>query len=67
MLIFEAKVGAGRMVVCGADIVTDLPSRHAARQLRTSLLDYMTSDLFLPDVPVAEAAIDGLFNSSLIH
>jgi hypothetical protein len=35
--------------------------------LRTSLLDYMTSDLFLPDVPVAEAAIDGLFNSSLIH
>jgi len=49
-------------VVCGSDIVTDLPARPAARQLRKSLMDYMTGDLFLPDVPIAEEEIDGLFN-----
>jgi len=36
-------------------------NEFGSRQLRTSLLDYMTSDLFLPDVPVSEEEIDGLF------
>jgi ribose transport system substrate-binding protein len=61
-LVVEAKVGAGRLMVCGADLVTDLSNRPVARQLRRSLLGYMSSHLFLPDVPVTETAIDGWFN-----
>ena len=47
-LVFEIRVGKGKLVVCGADLITDLDSRPAARQLRRSLLDYMKSDAFMP-------------------
>jgi beta-galactosidase len=46
--IFEARVGEGRLVVCTIDLLTELESRPAARQLRHSLLSYMRSDRFQP-------------------
>lgn len=46
--IFEAKVGAGRLLVCTLDITQDLDTRLAARQLRRSILAYMTGDAFRP-------------------
>jgi hypothetical protein len=51
--LFEARVGAGRVVVCGIDIRSDLPNRPAAAQLRNSILRYMESEAFLP-----QAALD---------
>ncbi len=42
-LVWEAKVGAGRVVVCSIDISSDLPQRVVARQLRASLVDYVRS------------------------
>lgn len=63
-MVLEAKVGAGRLIVCSSDIVTDLAARPVARQLRKSLLDYMASPLFLPDVPVREELLDGLFKQT---
>ena len=53
-LVFEAKFGAGRLLVCSVDIANDLEKRPVARQLRRSLLDYMAGPMFLPDVPVSE-------------
>lgn len=53
-MIFEAKVGPGRLLVCATDIVNDLDSRPVARQLRRSLLAYMAGPLFHPDVGVPE-------------
>jgi hypothetical protein len=46
-LIFEAKVGAGRLLVCAADLpaISDKPE---ARQLMTSLFLYAGSDKFNP-------------------
>ncbi len=46
--VFEARVGAGRVLVCGYDLTSELEKRHAARQLRRSLLRYVSSDAFAP-------------------
>ena len=51
-LVFECRVGRGRLVVSGADIETGLDARPAARQLRRSLLAYMASPRFRPAVAV---------------
>lgn len=44
----EARVGAGRLLVCSYDLETDLEGRHAARQFRNSLLQYLESTAFWP-------------------
>ena len=46
--LFEAKVGAGRLLVSAFDLQSDLENRPAARQLRQSLLNYMSSSDFQP-------------------
>ncbi len=53
-LVFEAKVGPGRLLVCSVDVGSDVEKRPVARQLRRSLLDYMAGPMFQPDVPVSE-------------
>ena len=57
-MIFEVKVGEGRLLVCSSDITKNLDSRPVARQLRYSLLHYMSSGLFNPDVPASEYDLD---------
>jgi hypothetical protein len=56
-LLFEAKVGKGKLMVCGADLVSDLDSRLAARQFRRSIEQYMASDRFNPSQEVDAALI----------
>ena len=60
-MIFEARVGPGRLLVCAADIVNDLERRPVARQLRASVLTYMSSPEFGPDVPVSEEELERVF------
>lgn len=48
-LIYECKVGTGRLLVCSADLTA---SRPTALALRKSLLDYLQSDRFLPSVEI---------------
>jgi hypothetical protein len=59
--IFEARVGHGRLLVCTLDISSDLASRIAARQLRRSILDYMSGAKFQPHSELSEAGLNGLF------
>ena len=47
-LLYEAKVGKGKLLVCSADLQHDLNTRPAAAQFRQSLLEYMASDKFNP-------------------
>jgi hypothetical protein len=47
-LLFECKVGEGRLLMCTADLSTDIHNRPAARQLRKSLLDYTAGKSFNP-------------------
>lgn len=52
--IFELKTSTnGYLLVCGYDIDNQLDSRPAARQLRKSLLAYMSSDDFSPTYEVS--------------
>jgi len=60
-LVFEAKVGAGKLLVCSIDLDSDLASRPVARQMRHSLLCYAASDAFHPQTNVGCEAIRSLF------
>ena len=52
-LIFEARVGAGKLLVCSADLNGN--SSPVAQQLRRSLLDYMAGDKFQPKTEISAA------------
>lgn len=60
-LVFEAKVGSGKLMVASADLETNLANRVAARQLRRSLLDYMASPEFEPKTSLTREQIESLF------
>jgi hypothetical protein len=49
-VIFECKVGSGRLLICAVDITKLNDRRPAAVQLRKSLLDYAAGEHFQPTV-----------------
>ena len=59
-LIFECKVGKGKLLVSGADLLTDRQARPEARQLLSSLTRYMSGNAFRPAVQVEVGKITGL-------
>jgi hypothetical protein len=59
-LLFEVKLGMGRLIVTSLDLSNDLVTRHAARQLRCSIQNYVASGLFKPKVMVTAEDIDKL-------
>lgn len=62
-MIVEMKVGKGKVLMCSADLATDLEKRPEARQLKNSLLHYMKSEAFHPAQTVAAEAINSLFKN----
>ncbi len=60
-LVFEARVGAGRLLACSMDLETDLDQRPAARQLRRSLLDYMADNRFSPAQQLTVGQLETVF------
>lgn len=59
-MLFEAKVGEGRIVVCSANLKDDLEHRPVARQLYYSILKYMNSHQFLPEFELELSVIEDL-------
>ncbi|MES2898182.1 MAG: sugar-binding domain-containing protein [Pseudomonadota bacterium] len=55
-MLFEARVGAGKLMVSTADLENKLDVRVVARQLRKSVLDYMASAQFDPQQELTAAA-----------
>ena len=51
--LFEVKVGNGKLLFSGMDLLTDTSNRPAARQLYNSLVDYMKTEDFNPTVTVS--------------
>jgi len=47
-LVFEAKVGKGKILISVIDLTTDLDKRPEAQQLLFSLKKYMTGEKFNP-------------------
>ncbi len=61
-VIFEARVGSGRLLVCSADLhATDDP---VVRQLRASLLAYVAGEHFEPTDEVSLESVRALFASA---
>jgi len=60
-ILFEAKVGNGKLMVCSVDLQKDLNKRPAAAQFRQSILEYMASEHFNPAKEVNADIIKALF------
>jgi hypothetical protein len=51
-LVIEARVGRGKIVVCGFDLTGDMSGDPAGRQMRQSLLRYMAGGSFNPKTEI---------------
>lgn len=60
-LVFEAKAGGGKLLVCSVDLEHGLDQNPVACQLRQSLLRYLGSDRFDPKTTVTPEAVAKLF------
>lgn len=58
-VLFEAKVGAGRLLVCTMDLL-ELRHKPEAKQLMASLLRYVASDRFDPQTDMSQAQLKRL-------
>ena len=59
-LIFECKIGEGRLLVSGIDLISDQENRPEAKQLLHSLKKYMTSEDFNPKLEISSQKIRDL-------
>jgi hypothetical protein len=61
-LLFEGKVGKGKILISGIDLTTDLDKRPEAAQLLYSLKKYMTGSRFNPIIEIKAEQIARLTN-----
>ena len=59
-LLFEARAGGGKLLVCSIELRTGLEQRPVARQLLRSLLDYAGGPAFAPAQELPLEAVRGL-------
>jgi len=59
-LLFEAKIGKGKIMISGTDLVNNLDTRHEAFQLRKSLLNYMDGINFNPSFELSRAELKSI-------
>ena len=59
-LIFECKVGKGKILISGIDLTTDLDKRLEAQQLLFSLKKYMVGEKFNPKIELTAELIEKL-------
>ena len=60
-MLLEARVLSGRLILTTFDLSSDLDRRIVARQLRTSIINYMHSPDFQPDLTLSADALRNLF------
>ncbi len=59
-LAFEGKVGNGKLMVCSIDLKEISDERLASKQLLRSVLNYMNSENFNPQIDIDPVRIKGL-------
>ncbi|MGQ9915399.1 MAG: discoidin domain-containing protein [Thermogutta sp.] len=62
-LIWEARVGEGRLLACSIDLAKNLEQRPVARQLLSCLLRYSASSEFAPTISLDRAAWETLWRN----
>jgi hypothetical protein len=56
VLVAEARIGSGRLILCAADLASDLEGRPAARSFRNALAAYVADpSADAPEITVSEA------------
>jgi hypothetical protein len=65
-VIFECAVGNGKLLVSAIDLSKESHVNPVARQLRYSLLNYMSTDCFQPNVPVSPEEMRTLLFDTVI-
>ena len=63
-ILFEGKVGNGKLMICSVDLQKDLDKRPAARQFRQSILQYMASDRFNPSTTLDQEKVRALYKKA---
>lgn len=58
--LWECNVGNGKLMVCSINLQDSLENRPASRQLKISLLNYMNSSAFRPQIQVPFSEIEKL-------
>ncbi|MCS6826786.1 MAG: glycoside hydrolase, partial [Caldilinea sp.] len=62
-LLFEARLEAGRLMVCSMNLRTNLDERLVARQFLYSVLRYMEGEAFNPSMGIEEGQLRSLVKS----
>ncbi|HNR42155.1 MAG TPA: glycoside hydrolase family 2 TIM barrel-domain containing protein [Bacteroidales bacterium] len=60
-LLFECKVGKGKLIASGADLLSDLENRPEAQQFLFSIKSYMLSSDFNPGAEISSGIIKSLY------
>ncbi len=60
-LVAEIKVGMGKLILCGINLNQDLSGRTVSRQLKRSLVSYMSSPEFQPQIEMSIEQIKDLY------
>ena len=60
-ILFEAKVGNGKLVATSIDLHNDIDDRPVAKQMLYSILSYMASESFEPKFSLSEGDLDTVF------
>lgn len=63
-MMFEARVGQGRLMVACIDWKADMENRPATQQLFRSVGRYMQSSRFVPEATLQVYQLDALFDAS---
>ena len=64
-ILFECKVGNGRLMICSVDLDKEIKNRPAAIQFKHSIMNYMESVSFQPMTTVDVKKLDDLFNKTI--
>jgi len=59
-LVFEAKTNGGKLMVCSIDLKEKIDERSVSKQLMASLMNYMNSQSFKPQIEVDISKVRGL-------
>ncbi|WP_168567186.1 discoidin domain-containing protein, partial [Crateriforma spongiae] len=62
-ILWEAKVGQGLLMVCSLDIESDPQRRLVAKQLKRSILSYLSSEKFSPAISISPKKLLDLFRA----
>jgi len=64
-LAFETKTNGGKLMVCSIDLKDKIDERPVSKQLMLSLLKYMNSQLFNPQIEVEINKVKGLMSENM--